>query len=320
MTAPFAKTIDSAIALIRARQRSTGEFATSVSRTSQRLDGPLEELTTPFDTTFVMDCLRHVHHPEVPAIRDRAAQFLVKAMTPDGVWYWADPVLLQQWLAHWPDADDTACCSYALRTMGIEPPELARNQQLLLGHRDPRGAFLSWLDHGKRPQGNDVDTVVNANVVLYLGETPETRRAIEHLNHVIASNAEHHSYWYYLDHLTLYYAISRALHAGVSGLEPSRRFLVERTLQRRDPDGSFGGDLQTALAIATLINCGARSEVGPAVEVLASRQHDDGGWTAHALYAAQRPPFPGIFIFWCGSTALTTALCVEAIARAGEAR
>lgn len=319
MTAPFVTVIDKAVALLRTRQRGTGEFATSVSRTSARLDGTLEELATPFDTTFVIECLRHVRHPGVPAILDRACQYLVKAMTPDGVWYWADPVLLKQWLAHWPDADDSACCSHALLAMGISPPELARNQQLLLGHRDPRGAFLSWLDHGARPQGNDVDTVVNANVLLYLGETPETWPAIEHLNHVIASNAEYHSYWYYLDHLTLYYAMSRAWHAGVTGLAPSRPALIERTLQRRAADGSFGSDLQTALAITTLINCGARSEIGPAVEVLAGRQQPDGGWTAEALYAAQRPPFPGIFIFWCGSVALTTALCLEAIARAGEA-
>lgn len=316
MTHPFAKTIDSAVSYLRDRQRETGEFAVYISQTSARMDGELFEVPTPFGATFTIHALQHVDHPDVRAMIDRACKYVVNTMTPTGVWfYMPDPVHAKRWNDLWPDADDTAACAHALLSNGISPPGLANTRSVLLEHRDPRGVFLTWLDHKTRPPGNDIDTVVLSNILLYLGETPDTRPSIDYLNHIIENNAEHNSYWYYLDHLSLYYMLSRAMHSGVTGLQRSRPSVVERTLRHRQGDGGFGSDLQTALAIATLLNCGARAEVGAAVEALVKRQRGDGSWTSEAFYCAQKPPLPGTIVFWLGSAELVTALCIEAIAR-----
>jgi len=316
MKHPFAKAIDSAVAYLRQRQRDTGEFPVYISQTNPLMAGEIVEVPTPFGATFTIHALQHVDHPDVPAILDRACRYVLASMTKAGVWfYMPQPEVAQKWLDFWADADDTACCAHALLSRGISPPELERGRKILMEHRDDQGRFLTWLDHGTRPPGNDVDAVVNANVLLWLGETPETRPAIDYLNQIIETNAEHHSYWYYLDHLTFYYMLSRAMKSGVSRLEKSKPFIVERTLRRRQSDGGFGTDLQTALAVASLLNCGARSEAASGVEALVERQRDDGSWSLEAFYAAQKPPLPGTFIFWCGSAELTTALCLEGIAR-----
>jgi hypothetical protein len=228
-----------------------------------------------------------------------------------------NPEEYKRWNDLWPDADDTGTCAHALRTSGISPPELANARNILLEHRDPRGVFYTWLDHKTRPPGNDVDAVVVSNALLWLGQTPETQPSIDHLNKIIADNAEHNASWYYLnEHLTIYYMLTRAMrYGGVTGLERSKPLIVERTLQRRQADGGFGSDLQTALAISVLLNCDARAEVGAAVEALVNRQRADGSWTAHAFYCAQKPPLPGTIVFWIGSAELTTVMCLEAIAR-----
>jgi hypothetical protein len=321
MMHPWAKAIDSAVSYLRDHQRETGEFAVYISQKSARMDGELAEVPTPFGATFTIHALRHVDHPDVRPMIEKACKYLVNTMTPSGLWfYMPDPALAKQWGDLWADADDTACCAHALLSNGISPPTLANNKPILLDHRDSRGLFLTWIDYKTRPPGNDVDTVVLSNVLLYLGDTPETRPAIDYLNQIIESNAEQHSYWYYLDHLTLYYMLTRAMRNGVTRLERSKPFIVERTLRRRERDGGFGSDLQTALAIATLHNCDAQAEVGAAVEALAKRQHGDGSWTSEAFYAAQKPPLPGTFVFWCGSADLVTALCLEALSRSAKVR
>ena len=321
MTHPFAKTINSAVSYLRDRQRETGEFTVYTSRQSARMDGELIEIPTPFATTFVIHALRHVDHPDARPMTDKACKYIVNMMTPSGVWfYMSDPEQAKQWGVVWPDADDTGCCAHALLSNGISPPALANNKPILFEHRDPRGLFLTWLDNKTRPWGNDVDTVVLANVLLYLGDTPETRPSLDYLNQIIADGAEQDSYLYYLDHLTLYYMITRAMRSGVTRLERSKPAIVERTLRRRERDGGFGSDLQTALAIATLLNCDARAEVGAAVEALVGRQQPDGSWPSDAFYAAQKLPPPGPFVVWWGSAELTTALCLEAIARSAQGK
>lgn len=304
----LADSIASAVAFLRARQLENGEFAIYTS-TSRNLDDELVYNTTPFVTTFAIHALQEVKHVDVSSMIDKACKLLLSKMEPPGLWrYWHRvPVP--------PDADDTGCCSHALISAGAAPPDLTENRAVLFANRDERGLFHTWLDGDKRPIANDVDSVVNANVVLYLGDIPETRPAIDYLNQIIESNTERQSYWYYLDDLTLYYVMSRALRRGVASLERSKPFMVERTLHRRQSDGSFGSDLQTAMAISILLNCGHSADLGSAVEALVKRQQTDGSWVPEAFYGAPKLPPPGPFVFYFGSAELTTVMCLEAIAR-----
>ncbi|XYI03934.1 prenyltransferase/squalene oxidase repeat-containing protein [Sorangium sp. So ce1128] len=309
----LANTIESAVGFLRAGQMESGEFAIYTSLNS-RLDDELVHNSTPFVTTFAIHALQEVTRPDVSSMLDKACKFLLSKMEPSGLWrYWYRTPLPA-------DADDTACSSHALISAGVAPPKLAENRQVLFANRDQRGLFHTWLDGDRRPIPNDVDGVVNANVVLYLGDIPETRPAIDYLNQLVESNKDEGASWYYIPHQMLHYAMSRLLRRGILGLEPSRPFIVERTLRRKVSDGSFGSDLNTAMSISTLLNCGYSSDLDSAVDALVRRQLPDGSWGREAFYGAPRLPPPGPFAFWYGSAELTTVLCLEAIALFSKAK
>jgi len=70
------------------------------------------------------------------------------------------------------------------------------------------------------------------------------------------------------------------------------------------------------LAISTLLNLGrslddARSLA--ALDLLLESQRSDGSWRRQAYYTGPEPPTP--HSAWFGSEALTTCLCLEALAR-----
>ncbi len=306
----FEGAIDAGVAFLRERQAPNGEIADYFCG-DERMRGELVYFVSPFPAAFVADALRHVDHPDAGTVVAKARTFLLDTMEGPGLWrYWyRDDLPLP------PDADVTACAGHALAGLDAPPSALAENRRVLAKYRDDDGLFYTWLDDGGYRGDNDVDSVVNANVILYLGETPETRPAIEFLNQLIEADEEADTYWYYLDDLALYYTMSRALYRGVDGLAKSRAALVERARRRRAGDGSFGSDLQTAMALLTLLNCDHEgpADLAPALEALAGRQRRDGSWACEAFYAGPPPPDPRQA--WFGSAELTTGLCLEALAR-----
>jgi hypothetical protein len=269
---------------------------------------------TLFTTACVLYALSHVDPAQADDIARAAIGFLIKEMRPPGVWsYWtADSGKRID-----SDLDDTALVSFLLRR---HHPHVAlgTNVEAILSARDEAGLFCTWLRG--RDRQNDVDAVVNANVVLYLGERPETEAACAHLRDRVLTGREAGSYRYYVDDAALHYAISRASWHGVRSLDGLRDPLVEKALGRQRADGSFGDALCTAWTVSTLMNMGAECQdaIARALGSLLAGQLPDGGWPAVAAFAGPEPPAPRT-LRW-GSEELTTAACVEALARAVVAR
>ena len=269
-------------------------------------------------------------------VRDRAVAHLVDHMEPGGVWrHWTPGHEQYHLLA--ADADDTACASLVLRAQGVPFPD---NRGLLLGNRDPDGRFYTWfvirrplprrlglwrigLKRLRRPiasralwkvtwaQVHDKDTVVNANVLAYLGDGPHAGPVVAHIADVFRRRQEHACDIWYRGALTFQWAVSRAWAAGVTGLGAIREESRERILALRHGDGRIGdGPLDTARAICALDQWGA-GVPEDAWAYLESAQRPDGSWPAAALYfAGPRADLPG----W-GSAEVTTAVCLEALAR-----
>jgi hypothetical protein len=259
---------------------------------------------SPFATAMIVYSLsfaRHPESPEIPPMLQRGAEFLAREMVGPGLWrYWTAtngrPIP--------PDLDDTACISAVLVRHGYLLFDV--NVPVILRYRDEQGRFLTWVHRGDR---NDVDSVVNANVLWYLGDRPETRAACDYLNRIVVEGAEAGSSWYYEDSLALYYAISRAWESGVRRLEPACRALPPRIAARQQADGSFGNVVNSALAVCTLLNLGEphHPAVARAVGSLLAEQGADGSWPRVAVWRGGG---------WYGSEELSTGLCVEALARA----
>ena len=91
----------------------------------------------------------------------------------------------------------------------------------------------------------EADPVVNANLIAYLGDHPETRDARRWLEALITKgNLEGSSKWY-PDEVAICYATARAMIRARPALDRLRPILAERILGLRDDNGDFGNILQT---------------------------------------------------------------------------
>ena len=291
-----------AVGFLADQQLPYGEFRTWRC-TDRLLEGEASFESSPYATTYVLYSLSFAHDPRIAGMAGRALGFLAEEMEPPGLWrYYSSrsPRTLP------PDLDDTACAAFALRH-SHDDVRLGLHLRPILANRDPDGLFKTFLTDGR----NNVDAVVNANVLFYLGEREETQAACEHVRRVVAEGREAHASLYGIDDLFFYYVLSRACFQGVRSLGSCRDLVVERIAARQHEDGSFGDELATALAIVTLCNFG-RSEpdaLARAVQHLLGRQREDGSWPRSTFYIDFESGF-------YGSEELTTAFAVEALARA----
>jgi len=260
--------------------------------------------------------------PGAASVRDKALDFLEAEMEPRGLWkHWTRAHPHAQQLP--PDLDDTSCASAALTRAGRAIPD---NRALLLSNRDRRGLFRTWkltrsqLAHPlvaflffRRTSAKpfDVDAVVNANVLFYLGAIPETAAVIDHLRSVLINGNERHCDKWYDDPFVVWYFFARALH----GVAPDVAALIEGRLASASP----ATPLQHALRACTLLYLGRTPDVAP----LLASQLSSGGWPSAPVYHGGRKrrrdgtfdaPHPDT-PYW-GSEEWTTAFCVEALAAA----
>jgi hypothetical protein len=238
----------------------------------------------------------------------RAVAFLTREMLAPGAWsYWT----ADNSKRIGPDIDDTALASFALR---LHHPHirLGSNIRLILGNQDTTGLFKTWFRPDEEP--NDIDPIVNANVLLYLGDRPEVKRAVAYLNELVYANRGEFS-WYYLHDEAFYYAVARAFARGVADLGASRMIAQRRLRERQRSDGSYGDFLATAYAICALLDYGDpdKDMIGRGAEYLMAGQRPDGSWPLIAACAGPEPP--GRHTVWWGSAELTTTLAVEALGR-----
>ncbi len=323
-----------AVAFLRRRQLAHGEFTTLLGADRQ-MSNPVFD-GSPFVTSFVLAALIDLARFGVEDIVTKAASFLLSEMEFGGVWrYWSTRQHKHCRLP--PDLDDTSCISYALRRAGYSVPD---NRWAFSGTRDAAGRFKTWIlprEQNRltpwfllaRAAGfcqaylrtrsattplledprfrvmqidrGDVDPVVNANAVLYLGESADTRPAIEF---IIAAVRDNRATWslYYEDRLALYHAVARAFHHSAPALSAARADIVEQILERCQRPGLLN-PLQSALAASTLLTFEpAAPSVQDLLRSILESQRDDGGWDAYCFYNV-----------W-GSEELTTGLCIEALA------
>ena len=324
-------------------QLPSGQFP--VERTRRDRPGwPVEEDLSPFATAHVLHSLASIPHPAVAAMTARGVEYFLREMDGRGLWrYWNKGSVQGGRKAH-PfipaDVDDMACISMILRREAIAFPD---NVPLMLHNRDRQGRFytyqilravptldpvywmamlrdLTWQRwivfwRAQRTTYDDVSGVVNANVVWYLGDRPETRPAIDWLIGIVEAGAESDCDTYYHDPFPLWHAIARAYAAGVTRFATIRDTIRSRIEALLLPNGSIAApDMHTALAMSALRNFDVESPFLPAGRAwLEGKQAADGGWDACPMYYGSRFKQNS----W-GSRALTTGLCLGAIHRRAD--
>ena len=288
-----------------------------------------------FQTAQISYCLDFIKSEKCEEILGKAIGFLVSTMQDGCVWrYTCDPN--PDYLA--PDVDDTSCISLLLKRHGVSFPD---NTGVILGNRDSRGLFYTWILPRLRwttemsywrvalrqllklrqlhwfysvteCKPNDVDLVVNANVLLYLGERPETAPIIRRLIQIVEEQAEEACDKYYANRFNFYYFLSRNHAAGIHGFEGVGGTIVERIKSYARPDGLIGNHiLHTAQAACALMDWKDRSPVlDNAIQAILCARDSSGAWKRCPFYYSG----PSQKLAW-GSEELTTGFCLEALAR-----
>ena len=327
--------LEKGVSYLHEHQLPNGEFVCYYAP-----DEAMREWTVPdsavFPTAVIASCLLPLRDlPKVKKILDNTATFLTYQIMYGGVWNF-----FTKWnplFKYCPaDLDSTVFASHVLKTLKVDFPD---NEALFLQSRDERGLFYTWVvlrparnstvtnfkimaRELKRPfksllfwfkhevGRNDVDVVVNANILFYLGATEQTKPIINYLLKVLYANEEERSDKWYKDASLFYYFLSRN-YVSIKELEPAKQIILDRINSSINPDGSFGKSaFSSALAILTLINFNQYNEsLDAAVESLLQAQDEFGCWERHIFFYSG----PSKKVGW-GSEEITTAFCIQALA------
>jgi hypothetical protein len=299
--------IERAVNYIGRNQLVHGEFRSYMSGSPWLQSDCLLETSTAA-TCVVLYSLGFVRHPSAGEIIRKGISFLKREVVHPGIWrYWTQNDSRQID----PDLDDTCLASFLLHKHD-RSSELA-NISVILSNRAPDGLFLTFF-RPKRSR-NDIDAVVNANVLLYLGERTETAAVSAFLNRIVSDGQAHRYSFYYPDKFSVYYAITRAYLAGVHRLEPSRDAILRQVHAELIDKFPRHNPLTTAHTACILLNLG--QALDPVLRRLMATilytQGSDGAWDRAMAWAGPEPPGPHT-LFW-GSEEITTALCLEALSR-----
>ncbi|MEH2059245.1 MAG: tetratricopeptide repeat protein [Nostoc sp.] len=337
----FQDSITKAINFLTQVQLEDGEFQTTLPNENLKaICGTLglkQEATeklvfdsSPFVTSLVIYSLSFLsYESKVQQLIARGLSFLSKEMESGGLWrYWSSKN--QKHYVAPPDLDDICCASYVLRMNGIP---IQPNTAIILGNRNRQGLFYTWLlprtvrgiilnlvTLGKRfscldefwqlTNKDDICCVVNANVLLYLGENIQTQKVVEYLTSVVLQGTEDDNTSFYNHKLSFYYMLSRAYFNGVNSLRGIIAPVTNKIFSLQKADGSFGDELLTALAVCTLLNFNCQTlSLDKAIDFLLKTQQSDGSWQRIPMYGGKtdKKTF--------GSAELTTAFCIESLSR-----
>ena len=269
----------------------------------------------PFVSALCVLALERCGEARARALCTATRAYLADTIEHPGFW---------RYYRHLPqDLDSTALCSLVI---GTHPwILLGRNVPGILANRDKEGRFRTWMLARDEPNvvatfRFEADPVVNANVIAYLGDDPETRRAQRWLEALIVEDGLEGSSKWYPDTVAIYYAITRAMVRVGPALDRLRPLVADRILGLRDRQGEFGNVLQTAQAVSALHNAGRLDGIDARrqAEKLMGSQRGDGSWPELLAFGDQSLKWGAVGQIGHGSEALTSAFCIEALERLVE--
>ncbi len=264
----------------------------------------------PFVSALCALALERSDEPRARAICTATKAYLIDTIEYPGLW---------RYYRHLPpDLDSTSLCAMVI---GTHPwIWLGRNVPGILANRDEEGRFMTWVLAEDEPDvvspfRIEADPVVNANVIAWLGDRPETRDAQRWLEHLVTDGSLEGSSKWYPDTISIHYAIARATVRAKPALEALRPMLADRILGLRDRKGGFGNVLQTAQAVSALYSVGSlgRIDVKREVEGLMNSQRGDGSWPELLAFGDQSLKWGLVGQIGHGSEAVTSAFCIEAL-------
>jgi hypothetical protein len=302
--------IDKGLNFLYQNQLAWGEFRTLASFNPYFLGSYFDP--SPFATGLLLYSISEIKDSRVEKIKKKAVDFLLSEKEEGGVWrFWTSRN--KKFII--PDLDDISVISFALKREGVEFED---NLPLIRKNRNEKKLFLTWLAREEERKKvtwwidkiykiyelakRDIDGVVNANVLIYLGENDPS--VCSFLNQLVKTDQPFSIH--YPSKLAFFYTLAKAYKNKITCLEKSREKIVKSVLSFFKPDGSFGNELETALALNTLLDFSYfGKEIERGMESLIKRQKKEGCWKKRVLFLG---PFPYRYY---GSEELTTGFVLE---------
>ena len=323
-TARMHQAITQGVAYLQDEQLPSGEFPSywAVQEGEWTVD------STPFTTGNIVYSLQFVQDERVPGMAQKAVAFLLGEMEGPGLWrYWSTHNARHDKII--PDLDDTSVVGLALLVHGVSFPH---DPNFLLRYRTPEKVFVTWLLpagntrlpantegdqlrkglHEDYYPDNTPDGVVNAHLLAYFARQgrrlPEVCQFLIGLVEARADPATHSIY--YPSRYAFTNAVSKAYGEGASCLTEVVDPLIAWVVEGQQADGSWGGAVETALALNTLFNLGYEGDaLNAGVTALLAQQRGDGSWSREKYYGSTKNPVA------FGSQTLTTGFALEALAK-----
>lgn len=314
------------LSFLAEEQLSYGEFKTYLSTDESMLNN-LRFDSSPFCTSLIIYCISFLDEKIAKDITQKAVQFLIDEKEDPSLWrYWSSKNRKHKLIP--PDLDDTACISYVLKK--YYSPLLysylfPSNIDVILNQKNKDGLFNTFIPSNHK-YNSSIDSVVNANVLLYLGESDVTKDVSKYLCDIILTDNEASSDSWYPDTVTLYYFISRAYFNGAKSLGVLREVLAKKITLLLDNGTFIRSSMHSALAICSLLNVNYNEEkvLDDLIQNLLDCQRDNGAWPIYSLWGGNSGEWSNDSRnypegFW-GSEELTTAFCIEALVRSTKER
>ncbi|MEZ0542525.1 hypothetical protein [Fibrella arboris] len=335
--AALAQAIERGISYLHQHQYPNGEFCCYMAP-----DMPMQAWCVPDSTVFPTAVIANAllslaQHPNVDEMLNRTIPFFQYQMMYGGIWNyytrWHSLFRLNP-----ADVDDTAYVGSLFNARQIGYPSES-TRALMLANVNRQGVIYTWfilrprltlnrtywrvgLREMKHPISNyffwrkhdcsrgDIDGVVNANALYYLGYSASTQPVIDYLLTLVVSHQDINCDNWYHSPINFYYALGRNYQAHSTAFESVRELVLSRLLASETTDGQFGGHiLETAQALSALIFWrGDRAAMERAASFLNQQQGQYGEWPRAIFFYSGRSGAVG----W-GSEELTTAFCLEAL-------
>ncbi len=298
----------SILAFIRSQQKSDGSFDSLSLRHDESSVISLNTFTTSLILASIgtaPEASNEQSRAESEAVASRGIYFLMREKSPLWSWnYWQRGNVDANKTPCPDDLDDTSMALIALtlhRPTDVTGEALACVTKLLTLTEDAVGGpYHTWIvDRTKDDRWNDLDIVVNSNVAYFLKLHGVTLPNLTKLTEQRIRENKLDSKYY--SPIAIAYFISR-WYGGP--LAPDLQNII---LSHRQNDGSWGDTISTSLAVSALANLDAPIEsFSTAAEGLSRLT----SWEPVPFYVEaikEKKPIKS------GSSALTAALCLEAL-------
>lgn len=272
---------------------------------------PTRSYATTFVPATMLAALAQSDSSHLLPVRAQLAAWLLQQKS--SVWsfnYWTKDSPERTTLPYPDDLDDTFCALLALHAHDprmIDAAALGVIVKLLIATETTVGGpYRTWLvKPNAERQWLDVDVAVNANVAAFLARVAEPpQKLVNFLDAAIAGQQLRSPY--YPSPLPIAYFLSREYRGT------HKQQLIE-LLRNHKPANS----LQMALVLSSLARLHSAEPDTALANILLASQNQDGSWAADAFCldpSINRQPH------YNGSTALTTALAIEALTLHYKAR